>query len=145
MKKKTIVYTTTIVLIILAIVGTFAYNIAARQMGERLLSDFYDFDLNTIMENDAHIKKITSKKVYEQFTLSSDNRQLRVYLKFAGDATRVNIISHEGDTIFYSIVNRNIDPNRTFAMKYHYSWGKIDKVVEYEVFFLPQSSRDDLK
>lgn len=140
-----IAYVATIAIIILAIVGTFAYSIASRQTGERLLRDFYDFDLNTIMNNDDHIKKITTEKIYQQFTLSSDNRQLRVYLKFQGNATSVNIISHDGDTIFYSITNRNIDPNRTFAMKYHYSWGKIDHVVEYEVFFLPQSSRDDLK
>lgn len=144
MRKKAVLYTSTIVIIIICIVGVFAYNTASRQTGERLLKDFYDFDLNTIMQNDEHVKEITTSEIYERFTLSSDNRQLRVYLKFAGDATTTNIISHKGNTIFYSIVNRNIDATRTFALQYHYSWGKIDKVVEYEVFFLPQSSRDDL-
>lgn len=123
----------------------YSYKTGEREVSEDLLHAFYTFSLPTIAENDERISELTTKEIYESHTIGSSNRQLRVYLKFEGNPTEAKIISHKGNTIFYSIESVGFDPDRTFAMDYNYSWGKIDKVVEYEVFFLPQSSRSGLE
>lgn len=126
-------------------VGIYSYKTGEREVSEDLLHAFYTFNLPTIADNDERISELTTKEIYESHTIGSSNRQLRVYLKFAGNPTKAKILSHKGDTIFYSIESEGFDPDRTFAMNYNYSWGKIDKIVEYEVFFLPQSSRSGLE
>lgn len=131
--------------LILVVVFSYSYTAGKKEVSEELLHAFYTFDLNTIADNDKRIKELTTEEIYESHTIASSNRQLRVYLKFQGEPTEARIISHKDDTIFYYIDSKGFDPDRTFAMQYKYSWGKITDVVEYEVFFLPQSSRDSLK
>lgn len=129
----------------LGAVGLYSYKTGAREVSEDLLHAFYTFTLPTIADNDERISELTTEEIYESHTIGSSNRQLRVYLKFEGNPTKAKIISHKDNTIYYYIESAGFDPDRTFAMKYNYSWGKIDEVIEYEVFFLPQSSRSDLE
>lgn len=131
--------------VIFAGVGYYGYKAGAKEVSEELLHAFYTFDLPTIADNDKRISKLTTEEIYESRTISSSNRQLRVYLKFQGNPTEAKIIKHDNDTIYYYIESEGFDSERTFAMKYKYSWGKITELVEYEVFFLPQSSRSDLE
>lgn len=126
-------------------VGIYSYKAGEREVSEELLHAFYTFDLPTIADNDKRISELTTEEIYQSHTISSSNRQLRVYLKFQGKPVEAKIISHKDNTIYYYIESEGFDSDRTFAMRYHYSWGKIDKLVEYEVFFLPQSSRGDLE
>lgn len=146
-KFKLAVYTTTSLLVIIALVviGYYSYKAGEKEVSEELLHAFYTFDLPTISDNDKRISELTTSEIYESHTIASSNRQLRVYLKFQGKPTEAKIISHKDNTIYYYIDSEGFDSERTFALNYHYSWGKIDEVVEYEVFFLPQSSRSDLK
>ncbi|MFF2798154.1 hypothetical protein [Lysinibacillus xylanilyticus] len=130
---------------LLGAIGLYSYKAGEKEVSEELLHAFYTFNLPTIAQNDERIKELTTDEIYQSHTISSSNRQLRVYLKFQGKPTEAKIISHKNNTIFYYINSEGFDKERTFAMQYHYSWGKIDKVVEYEVFFLPQSSRSDLE
>lgn len=122
----------------------YSYKIGEKETAEKLLNAFYTFDLNTVAKNDEEIFKLTTPEVYESHTISSSMRQLRIYLKFEGEPTKANIIKHEGNTIYYSIESETFDKDRVFVLKYHYNWGKIDKIAEYEVNFLPQSSKEDL-
>lgn len=148
-KLKT--HLSTILLIVMGLVvlvgaiGIYAFKTGEREVSEELLQSFYTFKLATIDKNDQRIQELTTPEIYESHTISSSNRQLRVYLKFQGKPTEAKVIRHEGNTIFYYIKSKGFDPERTFAMEYHYSWGKIDKIIEYEVFFLPQSSRSDME
>jgi len=146
-RNKIYTFTTILLIttIIIGVVGYYSYKAGAKEVSEELLHSFYTFELPTIAENDKRIKELTTEEIYESHTISSSNRQLRVYLKFQGNPTEAKIIKHDGDTIYYYIDSEGFDPDRTFAFKYNYSWGKIDEVVEYEVFFLPQSSRSDLE
>lgn len=133
------------VAIISLIVIIYSFNIGKHETAEKLLDAFYTFDLNTISENDKQIQKLASKEIYESHTISSSTRQLRVYLKFEGNPTEAVILSHNNNKIVYYINSTNFDPERTFALEYKYSMGKIVDILEYEMFFLPQSSRDDLE
>ena len=144
-KFSIFLWTLTVVGAIIGAVFIYSYKAGEREVSEELLHAFYTFELPTIAENDKRIKELTTEEIYQSHTISSSTRQLRVYLKFQGEPTKAKIISHKDNTIFYSVDSRGFDPDRTFAMKYHYKWGKIDKLVEYEVFFLPQSSRSDLE
>lgn len=131
--------------LIFSSVAFYSYKAGARDVGEKLVHAFYTFDLPTIAENDKQIQKLTTKDIYERFTISSSARQLRVYLKFEGKPTEAKIIGHHGDTIYFYIDSEGFDPDRTFAIKYKYRWGKITEVAEMEVFLLPQTIRSDLK
>lgn len=145
--KTKIFNISTIVLALLIIAGGvvyYAYTVGKHETAENLLHAFYTFDLNTISENDKEIQKLTTNEIYESHTISSSNRQLRVYLKFEGNPTEAVILSHKNNKIVYYIDSKNFDPERTFALEYEYSLGKITEIVEYEMFFLPQSSRDNL-
>lgn len=143
-RKTNLLFGLAVLLCVVSLGATLLYAYDKQTTGVEFVKAAYDFDLNTINSNDDRIKELSTPEVYNQTTLSSNNRQMRVYLKFKGDRTRVNIIRQRNQQIIYSIDNPNIDPNRTFALEYEYSWGKITKVVEYEIFFLPPGSRDDL-
>ena len=140
-----ILFVSLLTVVIFAGVGYYGYKAGAKEVSEELLHAFYTFDLPTIADNDKRISELTTEEIYESHTISSSNRQLRVYLKFQGNPTEAKIIKHDNDTIYYYIDSEGFDEERTFAMKYKYSWGKITELVEYEVFFLPQSSRSDLE
>ena len=125
-------------------VGYYSYEAGEHETAEDLLNAFYTFELETINENDQKIKDLTTPEIYERFTIASSNRQLRVYLKFAGEPTKAKIISHRDGIIYYYIDSQGFDSERTFALRYDYKWGKITNVAEYELTPLPQTMREDL-
>lgn len=145
--KRSLVLTYIIIAIILtgSSVFLYSYKVGERQAGEDLLHAFYTFNLPTIAENDKRIAELASEEIYQSHTISSSNRQLRVYLKFEGNPTEAKIISHKDNTIYYYIDSKGFDSDRTFAFKYEYSMGKITKLAEYELFLLPQTLRKDLE
>lgn len=144
-KALIMTYTILIVLVIGAVVFSYSYKAGEREAGEKLLHAFYTFNLPTISENDEIIRELTTDEIYTSHTISSSNRQLRVYLKFEGNPVEAKIISHKGNTIYYYLDSAGFDSERTFAFKYEYSMGKIVGVAEYELFLLPQTLREDLK
>lgn len=145
MSLRVKIYVLVIILSISSVVGFYAYKVGEREVSEKLLHAFYTFDLTTIADNDKKISELTTEEIYQSHTISSSTRQLRVYLKFAGNPTEAKIISHKKGIIYYSIHSEGFDSERIFAMRYKYSWGKITEIAEYEVFLLPQTLRSDLE
>lgn len=143
-KWKILTLVITVIILLSSAIFYYSYKVGERETAVKLLNAFYTFDLNTVAKNDEEIFKLTTTEVYESHTIASSMRQLRVYLKFEGNPTEAKILKHEGNTIYYYIKAEGFDEERTFAMKYHYKYGKIDKIAEYEVYFLPNSDREEL-
>lgn len=137
--------TLTVVSVILYAVFSYSYEAGERETATDLLHAMYTFSLPTVYENDERVKELTTEDVYQRLTLSSSNRQLRVYLKFQGHDVEAKVIGHHDGIIYYYLDTQAIDSTRTFALRYKYKWGKIVDVAEYELFPLPQSERYHLE
>lgn len=118
--------------------------IPKKEAGEELLNAMYDFEVENMYENDDKFKSLTTIGVYEGYTVTSSNRQLRVYMKFGGEPVKPKILKHEDGRIYFNLINKHIDSDRIFVIEYEFRKGEISHLAEYEIHLLPQTIKEDL-
>lgn len=80
----------------------------------------------------AQLEPMLTKDVAEQLTMD-DSRTVDVYYKFKYQRSSVKIEFVEGTTVYYRLINDNIDPDKLWVFDYELDAdGKICKVEEFE-------------
>lgn len=115
------------------------YNI---NQGIQLATTMYEYDPKYINELDDALRKQVTEEMFRLHTISSDQRQMRVYLRFQGSASKINILSAEPGRIIYSINHPKIDPNLAFMLEYKMKGFKVSKINEGSIVHSPGSSID---
>lgn len=106
----------------------------AAHIGEQAVKLLYDY--GTIEQLDYQmvgLKEITTEPVFNQLTIDNEARTLNTYLKFKKNAVTVNVFKSTESYIMYSLVTKEISPDRKFIFMFELNEnGKISWVREVE-------------
>lgn len=116
------------------------YNLYNINKGINLATTMYEYDPKSINESDDALRKQVTEEMFRLHTISSDQRQMRVYLRFQGSPSKINILSAEPGRIIYSIDHPNIDPDLAFILEYKLKGFKVNKINEGSIVYSPGSS-----
>ena len=111
------------------------------KVGNDLVNALYHFIPNRLREQDETLEKILTAELFRLYTLGSDQRQLRAYLKFDNNLAVPRVIHAEPGRIVYYLDTPTIDSQRTFQLEYRHRLGTVYEIAETELFFLLPSSR----
>lgn len=105
------------------------------ETGKSLVEALYEYnDLMELQMNQETVKDLVTPEVFNQINIDADDRGLRVYLKFKGGPTKVDIQEVGRDYVIYGIVNDHIEEYRSFVLFYSLGDnGKINWIRESEV------------
>lgn len=99
------------------------------------LRSLYEFEnLVQFGENIAIFETLVTPDVFKRMTADNTDRILRVYLKFNGRPSYVNVIEAGKGYIVYSLVCEAIERERVFLFNYEINGGKISAIREAELF-----------
>lgn len=102
--------------------------------GEKLVSLMYNFgSVQELDQNMKYLQEMTTKDVFRQLDINYDTRVINIYFKFKADPTEVEILSSTHGSVYYRLLNDNVDEGRTFLCRYGLKHGKVAKVQEYEL------------
>lgn len=102
------------------------------------LRSLYEFEtLTQFGENIEVFESYVTPEVFDVMTADNSDRILRVYLKFNGKPSYVNVLEATQDYIIYSLVCESIERDRIFLFAYDSSGGKITGIREAELFKFP--------
>lgn len=146
--KKIIKYIICLFLVIISFGCIFGmYNLAYKgtRMGEELVEALYHYIPSEIKAQDSRLKELLSDEMYNKYTIGSDQRQMRMYLKFKNETCVPNIIYQGDNYVIYNLQSNNIGSDRIFQIHYKFKSGVITDINESEIFFLPPSGSDFFK
>lgn len=102
--------------------------------GEKLVNLMYNFSsVQELNQNMKYLQDMTTEDVFRQLDINYDTRVINIYFKFKADPTEVQILSSTHGSVYYKLLNDNVDEGRTFLCRYDLKQGKIAKVQEYEL------------
>jgi hypothetical protein len=104
-------------------------------LGVRTLRSLYEFEnLTQFDENVDLFETLVTPHVFHLMSADNSDRILRVYLKFNGRPSYVDIIETGPNYVIYSLVCAAIERERLFLFIYEVEGGKVTAIREAELF-----------
>lgn len=104
-------------------------------LGIKTLKSLYEFEnLEQFGDNVAIFQELVTPEVFARMTADNSDRILRIYLKFNGNASYVEVLEATDQFIIYSLVCNSIERDRLFYFAFKVRTGKVTEIKEAELF-----------
>ena len=102
------------------------------------LRSLYEFEtLTQFGENVEIFRSLVTPEVFNVKNVNNSDRILRIFLKFNGNPSYVNVLEATPNFIIYSLLSESIERDRLFIFIYEVEGRRISAIREAELFRFP--------
>lgn len=120
--------------VIYGVISNYSADDKNEKLGILAVQTLYQFqNLNELDAKMDVLKSISTEEVYNQLTIDTTERSLRVYLKFKNKPSIVEIVKSSPGLVIYHLNSEAIKKERIFMFSYTVKKGKLSTAYEGEV------------